>query len=107
LSAEDLARAKACRERAARKLKMARLLQAEKMDEESREALLAAILEIGRALAVESRLPEPANPAAALAPPLSHAWGTARETLAAVLNNSSAPLSEALTLLENNHGRNR
>jgi len=101
LSAEELARAKACLERAARKLKMARLLLAEKMDEEAREALLATILETGRALAIESRLPEPANPAAALAPPLSHAWGTARETLVATLHNSLEPLSDALALLEN------
>jgi hypothetical protein len=101
LSVEELARAQACRDRAARKLKMARLLQAEKMDEEARDALLAAVLETGRALAIEARLPEPATPAAALAPPLSHAWGKARETLAAALNNSCVPLSEALALLEN------
>ncbi|MCE0523838.1 MAG: DEAD/DEAH box helicase [Methylacidiphilales bacterium] len=101
LNAEELARAQACRERAARKLKMARLLQAEKMDEEAREALLAAILETSRALAIEARLPEPVTPAAALTPPLSHAWGKARATLAAALNNSSASCSEALALLEN------
>ena len=101
LSAEELARASACRERAARKLKMARLLQAEKMDEEAREALLAAILETGRALAIEARLLEPACPSAALAPPLSHAWGHAHEILATAVNNTSAPLSEALAVLEN------
>jgi hypothetical protein len=66
-----------------------------------REALLAAILETGRALAIEARLPEPATPQAVLAPPLSHAWGNAREPLAAALGNSSAPWSEALALLEN------
>jgi len=100
LSAEELARAQACRERAARKLKMARLLQAERMDEETREALLAAILETGRALAIEARLPEPTSALAAIAPPLSHAWGNARETLATALSNSSAPLANALALLE-------
>ncbi len=100
LSAEELARAQTYRERTARKLKMARLLQAEKMDEEAREALLAAILETGRAMAIEARLPEPTSPTTALAPPLSHTWGNARATLAAALNDSSAPLSEALALLE-------
>ena len=101
LGAEELARVQACRERAARKLKMARLLQAEKMDEEAREALLAAVLETGRALAIESRLPEPPNPVAALAPPLSHAWGNAHATLAAILSDSSVPIIQALVLLEN------
>jgi SNF2 family DNA or RNA helicase len=104
LSPEELARVHACGERAARKLKMARLLHEEKMNEEAREALLAAILETGRALAIEAHLPEPASPAAALAPPLSHAWGNARETLAAVFSNSSAPLSDVLALLEKNRG---
>ena len=101
LNAEELAGAQGCRERAARKLKMARLLQAEKMDEEAREALLAAVLETGRALAIEARLPEPATLTEVLAPPLSHAWGEAREILATAVNNSLAPLSEALALLEN------
>ena len=101
LNAEELARAQTCRERAARKLKMARLLQTEKLDEEAREALLAAIIETGRALAIAARLPEPANPAAVLAPPLSHVWGKARETLAVIVSDSSAPLNQALALLEN------
>ncbi len=104
LSAEELARAQACRERAARKIKMARLLLAEKMDEEAREALLAAILETGRVLAIEARLQEPASPTAALAPPLSHAWGKVREPLAAILNGSFPSLPEALSLLENKYG---
>jgi FAD/FMN-containing dehydrogenase len=105
MSAEELARAQVCRERATRKLKMARLLHAEKMDEEAREALLAAILETGRALATEARLPEPVSLSAALAPPLSHAWGKARETLGAILNNSSTSFSEALALLENSQNK--
>jgi hypothetical protein len=93
LSAEELARANACRERAVRKLKMARLLRAEKMDEEARDAFLAAILETGRALAIEAHLPEPASAAVALAPPLSHAWGEAREKLIFILNDS-VPMAE-------------
>jgi len=74
LSIEEQARAKAHREQAARKLKMARLLAEGGLEEEARAALLAAILPLARALAVESRLPEPASVDDALLPPLSHSW---------------------------------
>ena len=105
LSAEDMARVRTFRERSVRKLKMARLLQAEKMDEEAREALLAAVLETGRTLAIETRSPEPDSPATALAPPLSHAWGKAREILAVILSDSSASLTPAIELLEHGQGK--
>jgi hypothetical protein len=75
LSAEELARAKTHRELAARKLKMARLLADGGLPDEARAPLLDAALILGRALAVESRLPEPGSLDDALTPPLAAAWG--------------------------------
>ncbi|HEV2330749.1 MAG TPA: C-terminal helicase domain-containing protein [Verrucomicrobiae bacterium] len=75
LSAEELAKAKAHRERAVRKLKMARVLGNTGFVEEARAALLDAIHESGIAMAVERRLPAPAELKDALQPPLSHGWG--------------------------------
>jgi superfamily II DNA/RNA helicase len=74
LSAEEHARAKAHREQAARKLKMARLLNEGGLEDEARAALLAALLPLARALAIENRLPEPESVDDALLPPLSHVW---------------------------------
>jgi hypothetical protein len=81
LSAEEQARAKGHRDQAARKLKFARVLAESDFVEEARPALLEAIHTFGRALAVESRLPEPADTRAALQAPLSHAWGQALPSL--------------------------
>lgn len=75
LSAQELAKAKAHRDVAARKLKMARLLADGGMTDEARPPLLDAALAISRALAVENRLPEPAALEATLPPPLAAAWG--------------------------------
>ena len=47
------------------------------MLEEGRSALLEGALALGRALAVENRMPEPANMNEALIAPLSHRWGEA------------------------------
>ncbi|MBI5383231.1 MAG: DEAD/DEAH box helicase [Verrucomicrobia bacterium] len=75
LTAEELARAKTHRELAARKLKMARLLADGGLAEEARPPLIDAALALSRALAVESRLPEPGSLEDALLPPLASAWG--------------------------------
>ena len=75
LTAEGLARAKARREMAARKLKMARLLTDGGMAAEAREPLLAAALAIGSTLAVENCLPEPGSLDDVFSPPLAVAWG--------------------------------
>jgi superfamily II DNA or RNA helicase len=83
LSDEERAKAKSHRDRAARKLKMARVLGEGGLDEEAREALLAAIPMFAGALAVEHRLPEPTELKDALQPPLSHHWGRALPVLRA------------------------
>jgi superfamily II DNA or RNA helicase len=75
LSAEELARAKAHRDLAARKLKMTRLLADGGLADEARAPLLDAALAIARALAVEARLPAPGVLGDILSPPLAAAWG--------------------------------
>jgi hypothetical protein len=80
LSAEEQARAKTHRDRAARKLKMAKVLGEGGFDDEARPALLEAIHAYSCGLAVERRLPEPSELREAFNPPLSHAWA---ETLPA------------------------
>jgi hypothetical protein len=88
------------RQQAARKLKMARALGAEDLIEETREALLAAIHAAARALAVEHRLPEPAEPKDAVLPPLSLHWAESLPLLRDFLNNPAQdwkPVIEAIT----------
>jgi hypothetical protein len=75
LSAEELGKSRAQRDLATRKLKMARLLAEGGMADEARPPLLDAALALGRALAVEARLPEPGTLDEALLPPLAAAWG--------------------------------
>jgi hypothetical protein len=75
LSAEELARARTHRELAARKLKMARLLAEGGLPDEARGPLLDAALALARALAVETRFPEPGALDEAVRPPLAAAWG--------------------------------
>ena len=61
LSPTDHLRAQAARDAHARRLKMAHVLAREEMTEEARGAVAAAIHELGRALAIEHRQPEPSN----------------------------------------------
>ena len=75
LSAQELARVQAHRDLAARKLKMARLLADGGLPDEARAPLLDAALAMSRALAVETRVPEPDALDDALLPPLAAAWG--------------------------------
>ena len=84
LSASEQNRARQAREQHARRVKMARLLAAEEMTEEARAAVTAAIHEMGRALAIEHRLAEPANALGAVAPPLDAFWPGGDSVLVAV-----------------------
>jgi hypothetical protein len=99
LSAAELAKAKAHRDRATRKLQMACVLGDSGFADEARPALLAAIHEFGRALAVQARQPEPPELADALQPPLSHVWSDALSLLRDFVRESSAdwkPVAECL-----------
>jgi len=77
LSEVEREKAAAFRERAARKIKMARLLGEGGLDEEARVALLDVVHPLACALAIEKRLPEPANAQQSLLAPLSTCWKTA------------------------------
>jgi superfamily II DNA or RNA helicase len=94
--------ARQARERHARKLRMARVLLADGMTEEARGAVLEAVHEFGRALAIEHRQPEPANASGAVAPPLDVYWAGeegALPALRALLENEGAPLEPVLRVL--------
>lgn len=71
LSAAGLEKLSAHRQRAARKLKMARVLSDAGLSDEARAALLEAVPPLGCALAVQHRFPEPASHNDVLLPPLS------------------------------------
>jgi superfamily II DNA or RNA helicase len=100
LSAEERAKANSHRAHAARKLKMARLLGGGELVEEARAALLDAALSLGRGLALEARLPEPATLDDALLPPLSHAWKEALPPLRAIQADAAHPWQPVLENLE-------
>ncbi len=90
LSAEEQAQAKAHRERAARKLKMAGVLGASGFDDEARPVLLEAIQAFGCTLAVERRLPLPTELKHVTAPPLSHAWAEALPAIRTFVEGAEA-----------------
>jgi ERCC4-related helicase len=102
LSAEELAKAKLLREQASRKLKMARVLGEGGFSDEARPALLDAALRFACALAVEHRLPEPAELKDALQPPLASCWANVLPALKTFLNEPEThwkPVSESLGAL--------
>ena len=99
LSPAEREKAGAYREQAARKLKMARLLGEGGLPEEARPALVESVLLLGRALAVEHRLPEPDSAVAALLPPLSLCWQESLMAARSYLEDAAspwAPLAEML-----------
>jgi len=99
LSAEEQAKAKTHRDRAARKLKMARVLGNTGFADEARPALLEAIHAIGCGLAVESRLPEPPELKDALMPPLSHQWKEALPAITGFVQDAAADWKSVATPL--------
>ena len=101
-SAAELEKLAAHRQRAGRKLKMARVLNEAGLSEEARSALLEGMLPLSCALAVEQRLPEPASLNDALMPPLSPWWKDALPLVREFSGDSTRPclpLLEALTPL--------
>jgi hypothetical protein len=102
LTAEEQTKVRAHRERAARKLKMARVLGNTGFSDEARPALLEVIHALGNALAVECRLPEPAEVKDALQPPLSHCWAGALPILKTFIRDPVTtwkPVAERLASL--------
>ena len=102
LTSQEQTRIRVAREQHARRVKMARVLAAEEMTEEARGATQAAIHELGRALAIEHHLPEPANAFGALAPPLDAYWPggeTTLVTLRSFLADDTAAIQPVLAAL--------
>ncbi len=92
--------AAAHRAKAGRKLKLAALFGQEDFPEETRQAVLEAIHSTARAIAIELRLPEPAEVNDTLLPPLSRHWGESLPHLREFVSNPTGnwqPVTAALT----------
>jgi hypothetical protein len=100
LSEEERQKALAHRQQAARKLKMANLLEGGGLSEEARDALREATLWTARALAVENRLPEPAEIDESLRAPISLLWGDALPILSELVSSSSLSPTRATEVLQ-------
>ncbi len=99
LSAAELEKLSAHRQRAARKLKMARVLSDAGLGDEARAALLEAVSPLGCALAVQHRFPEPASHNDVLLPPLSACWNEALPLLREFSTDASRPCQPVLEAL--------
>ena len=99
LSPAELEKAAAHRQRAARKLKMARVLSDAGLSDEARSALLEAVPPLSCALAVEQRLPEPASLKDALLPPLSAHWKDSLPLLRDFTSDAALPCQPLLQAL--------
>ena len=99
LSAVELEKLSSHRQRAARKLKMARVLGAAGLCEEVRAALLDAVLPLGCALALQHRFPEPASIEDTLLPPLSSCWKEALPLLREFAADAARPCEAVLEAL--------
>jgi hypothetical protein len=97
LTPAELEKISAHRQRAARKLKMARVLRDAGLSEEARAALLDAVPPLGCALALQHRFPEPASLDDALLPPLSPCWKEALPLLRAFTSDAAC---DCLAVLE-------
>jgi hypothetical protein len=95
----ELEQSRAYRSQAARKLKMARVLADGDLVEEARLALMDAIEPLGRALAVENRLPEPQSLEDALLPPLGAAWKDALPLVRNFMRDTSQPVQPVVAAL--------
>jgi hypothetical protein len=100
LSDAERERVAAFRQQASRKLKMARLLADGELADEARAALLEALLPLGRALAIESRLPEPATIEDALLAPLSLCWKDALPIVRAFVADPTQACVPVVTSLD-------
>ncbi len=100
LSDAEREQAAVFRQQASRKLKMARLLADGEMAEEARAPLLEALLPLGRALAIENRLPQPETIADSLLAPASLCWKDALSTVRAFVSDPCQSVQTNLAVLE-------
>jgi hypothetical protein len=96
LNPAEQARVTAHRELAARKLRMAVLLAGGGLLEEARPPLLDAVAALARVRALEARLPEPANLAEALQPPLVALLGAHAQAIRTLVEQPAADFAPAL-----------
>jgi hypothetical protein len=88
------------RESAARKLRLGKLLSEGQLEEEARTAILDSLLPLGRALAIENRLPEPTSVKEALHGPLEHCWGEPLQSLRQFAAEAAAPCDKAMSAIQ-------
>jgi hypothetical protein len=86
--------------RSKRKLKMGRILAAEELLDEARDAVGEAILSAARASAVQARLPEPESLKETILPPLAACWGESRSLIQRFLAESNLELGSIIHTLE-------
>ena len=86
-------------EQAARRLKMATVLASADLMEEARPPLLEAIQLLGKALAIENRLPGPTSLEETLAAPVSRTFGDALPAIRDFVGDESAEPAKALETL--------
>jgi len=99
LSEAEAERAAAYRNTAFRKFKMARVVLGAGLADDCRAPLLEGILALGRAFAIEQRLPEPALVHEALLPPVSPSWQSALPILREFSIDSTQACSPVLEAL--------
>ncbi len=105
LNDEERARIATHRERFKRKLKMSRILAAEELLDEARDAIGEAILCAARASAVQARLPEPEKLEEAILPPLAACWGEAQPTIQRFLAEPDYEIGTLIQSLQSFIGR--
>jgi hypothetical protein len=88
------------RTRFKRKLKMGRILAAEELLDEAREAIGEAILSAARASAVQTRLPEPEKLEETILPPLTACWGESQKLIQHFLLESNHEIGPIIQVLE-------
>jgi len=99
LSEQERQKAAQYRNQAARQLKMARILGDGEFLEEARASLLRAALDLGRALSVEGRLPEPVELNDTLLAPLSFCWKDALPLLRSFITDPAQPWKQVADAL--------
>jgi SNF2-related domain/Helicase conserved C-terminal domain len=99
LSPAEREKLAAHRQLAARKLKMARVLCNAGLNEEARSALLEMLIPLGRALALQHRLPDPVSENDVLLPPVSQCWKDALGLLRQFVADANQPCGPVLEAL--------
>ncbi len=88
------------RRQAERKLKIGQLLMGGELHEEARDAFLESALWVGRALAVENRLPVPAELKEAIRSPLALYWGETLYVIHEFASDSASSLAPVPDILQ-------